>query len=275
MPKPGVILGEESRAAMLRGFESMARAVAITLGPLQGHIVHTRVNTTQAELLHDAATVVRRVIQLPGRAEDAGAMIMRQLVWYMRNELGDGSATAAVLAHAIARDMHRMIAAGAHPMILKRGIERAVQAAVKALDEISTPLKGEEHIAGLATAAIGNVEIGRLLGEMYAELGSRACVAVQPIAGTQHEIGYLEGARFPGEYLSRHLLTDVPRRVTALSDVHVLVAEAHFTSAESIANALYQCYQAGGKSLFIICKSISTEGIVIMIGKHNSRYNRA
>jgi chaperonin GroEL len=195
-------------------------------------------------------------------------MIMRQLVWYMRNELGDGSATAAVLARAIARDMQRMIVAGAHPMILKRGIERAVQAAIEALDQISVPLEAREHIAGLATAAIGDAEIGRLLGEMYIELGPHACVAVQPIAGTQHEIGYLEGARFEGEYLSRHLLTDVPRRVTALSDVHVLVAEAHFTSAESMANALYQCYQAGGKNLFIICKSISTEGIVIMIGNN-------
>jgi chaperonin GroEL len=247
----------------------MAHLVAITLGPLQGHIVHTRVNTTQAELLHDAATIVRRVIQLPGRIENTGAMIMRQLVWYMRRELGDGSATAAVLAGAIAREMHRLVMAGAHPMILKRGIDRGVQAAVNALDELSMPLEGRERIAGLATAAIGDAEIGGMLGEMYAELGPHACVAIQPIAGTKHEIAYREGTRFEGECISRYLLTDRPRRVAALSDVHVLVAEAHFQSPESVANALYQVHQAGGKNLFIICKSISSEGLTIMVGNND------
>ena len=130
MPKPDVILGEKSRVGMLRGFESMARLLAITLGPIGGNIANAREPKGEPELLTDAATIARRIIQLPDREEDAGAMMMRHMVWRVREEVGDGSATTAVLAVALAKEMQRVIAAGTNAMMVRRGVELGTDAAL-------------------------------------------------------------------------------------------------------------------------------------------------
>ena len=164
MPKPDLLLGEASRVSMLRGFETVGRLVSLTLGPVNGTIANERDGTREIEMLRDAATAVRRVIQLPQPTEDPGAMLMRHIVWNMREEVGDGSATSAVIAYALAREAQRVIAAGANAMILRRGVEKALSAALAALDELAVPLDDEERIAAVATAACGNAEIGKLLG---------------------------------------------------------------------------------------------------------------
>lgn len=165
MPKPNLLLGEASRIGMLRGFETVGRLVSLTLGPVRGAIANERDGTREIELLRDAATAVRRVIQLPEPAEDPGAMLMRHIVWNMREEVGDGSATSAVIAYALAREAQRVIAAGANAMILRRGIEKGLAAAIAALEDLALPLDDEERIAAVATAAGGDAEIGKLLGE--------------------------------------------------------------------------------------------------------------
>ena len=113
MPTPGVLLGEKGRVGMLRGFGSMARLLGLTLGPIGGNVVNDR-DVSSPEVLDDAATIARRIIQFPDRAEDAGAMMMRHIVWRVREEVGDGSATTAVLAQRLAEEMQRMI--GRSPM---------------------------------------------------------------------------------------------------------------------------------------------------------------
>ncbi len=268
MPKPDVVLGEKGRVGMLRGFESMARLLALTLGPVGGNIVNARDMTTNPEILTDGATIVRRIIQLPDRVEDVGAMMMRHLVWHMREEVGDGSATAAVLALAVAREMQRMIAAGANAMMLKRGIEKATEVALKALDEMAIPLEGEERIAAVATAAIGDAEIGRLLGEIYDVLGPVASVVIEPYVSTTHDRVYHQGARFRGSYVSPYLITDQTRRVAVLEQPYVLVGDLNFETAESMQHALEVVYRAGGKSVFIICRIVSDKAIGVMVANN-------
>ncbi len=264
MPIPDVILGEESRIGMLRGFGAMARLVAVTLGPIGGKIANAREPSGEPELLSDAATIVRRIIQLPERCEDAGAMMMRHIVWNMRQEMGDGSAVTAVLANSIAQEMHHMITAGANAMMLRRGIEKAVGAALEALDEISVPLEGEERIAAVATAASGDAEIGRLLGEIYDVLGAHANIVIEPYVATFHDRAYHEGARFKGGYLSTYLLTDTTRHLAILDDPYIVCADIDFDSLEHVRNILEQVLKAGGKSVFILCKFMSDKGIGLL-----------
>ena len=250
---------------MLRGFESMARLLSITLGPIGGNIANAREPKGEPELLTDAATIARRILSFPDSVETAGAMMMRHMVWRARADVGDGSATTAVLALAIAREAQHMVAAGANPMLIKRGIELATEVVVKALEGISVPLEGEERIAAVATAAIGDHEIGKILGEMYDVLGPNANIVIEPYIATYHDRAYHEGARFKGGYLSPYLLTDTTRRVAALDDVYVLVADMVFESAQSAQNILEQVVKAGGKNVFVICKNMSDKGIGVLV----------
>ncbi|MFH1086501.1 MAG: chaperonin GroEL [Chloroflexota bacterium] len=268
MPKPDVILGEASRVGMLRGFESMARLLSLTLGPIGGNIANAREPKGEPELLNDAATIARRIINLPGRLEDAGAMMMRHIVWNVREQMGDGSATAAVLALAIAKESQRLIAAGANAMILKRGIERALEAALEAFDGLSVPLEGEKRIAAVATAAVGDAEMGRLLGEMYDLLGPNANIVIEPYIATFHDRVYHEGARFKGEILSPYLYTDTVRRRAVLEDVYVLAADVSFDTVEAARNLLEQVYAAGGKSVLIICKTMADKAIGVLVANN-------
>ncbi|HHX45268.1 MAG TPA: chaperonin GroEL [Chloroflexi bacterium] len=265
MPEPDVLLGEKGRVGMLRGFTSIAKLLSITLGPIGGNIANAREPRGEPELLTDAATIARRIIQLPDRAEDAGAMLMRHMVWRVREEVGDGSATTAVLAQAIAREVEHVLAAGANAMMVRRGIERATDAAVQALDAMSVPLEGEDRIAAVATAATGDAEIGKILGEMYDVLGPDANIVIEPYIATYHDRAYHEGARFKGGYLSPYMLTDTVRRLVVLDDVYVLVADMAFNSTESVQNVLEHVVRQGGKNVLIICKLMSDKAIGVLV----------
>ena len=265
MPKPDLLLGESSRVSMLRGFETVGHLVSLTLGPIRGSIANERDGTREIEMLRDAATAVRRVIQLPEPAEDPGAMLMRHIVWNMRQQVGDGSATAAVIAYALAREAQRVIAAGANAMIVRRGVEKACAAVLSALDDLAIPLEDEERIAAVATAACGDPEIGKVLGEIYDVLGPHAQVVIVPYVATYHDRAYREGARFEGGYVSPYLLTDQLHQSAVLEDVHVLVADVVIDTAEGAACLLDQVAQLGGKNLFIVCKKVSDKAIGVLV----------
>ena len=147
MPKPRVLEAEQAREGLRRGMDLIADVVGVTLGPLGGLVVNEVFGRSEPELLTDGATIARRIIELPDRGENVGAMLLRHMVWHMRQEMGDGSVTTAVLAQAILREAHRCIVAGANPMMIRRGMERALQAAVQALREMAVPIEGEEQIA--------------------------------------------------------------------------------------------------------------------------------
>lgn len=268
MPTPDVVIGEKSRAGMLRGFNSMARLLAITLGPTGGKIAYDKHSGMAPELLTDAATIARRIIQISNRLEDCGAMMMRHLVWQMREEVGDGTATTAVLAQAIANEFHKMVAAGANAMMLKRGIERATAVAARTLEEMSLPLEGEEQIAAVATAAIGDPQIGKLLGEMYDVLGPHANIICTAYVSTKHDRSYHEGARFQGRYVSPYLLNDRGRRVSALENPYIFVSDLEFEGTASVQSILERVINAGGKSVLIFCKKMSDKAIGVLVANN-------
>lgn len=270
MPKPDLVLGEDCRVSMLRGFDSIGRLLALTLGPIGGHIANQREGTNETELLNDAATVARRVLQLPERSENVGAMMMRHIVWHMRQAVGDGSATTAVIAQATAREMQRLIAAGANAMILRRGIDQAMAVALRELERIAVPLEGEQHIAAVATAAMGDAEIGKLLGEMYDVLGENAAIVTEPYVATYHDRVYRDGARFRGGYLSPYLITDQERRIAVLEDPYIVVGEMRFESTEAIQNILEQVVNAGGKSVFFAVRAMSDKALSMLVANNEN-----
>lgn len=265
MPKPEVLLGEQSRTGMLEGFNEMGRLLALTLGPIGGKIANSKHPLMAPELLTDAATIARRVIEIEGRKENVGAMMMRHMAWRVREEVGDGSATTAVLAQAIANEYNKVVAAGANPMIVRRGVEKATEVALQELDRMSIPLEGEEKIAAVATAATGNPEIGRLLGELYDVLGNNASIVCTAWVATKHDRAYHEGARFKGGYLSPFMLTDTQRRVAVLDDVNVVVTDIEIDRLDILQRILELASKGPGKSLMLICSRINEQPLGILI----------
>ena len=262
---PSVVFGAECREPMRRGFDTLARLLSLTLGPRGGNIVSQRVNFSGFEPLEDGATIARRFTELPDRVENAGAMMMRHIVWHMRERFGDGSVTAAVLARGIAGEMHRLIAGGADPVLLQRGLEKGVSAAVAALDEMSIPLTEPEHVAGVARAVIDDAEVAQLLAEMMEVLGPYGNILIQPGYGLGHSYGFREGSRFPGEYISRYLLSDKFRHIAAMDEPHVVVADFHFEEPGHVLHLLDLVTQAGGEKLFIICKNMWERAIDALV----------
>lgn len=268
MPSPDLILGEECRESMLRGFDKIGRLLALTLGPIGGNIGNERDGSRETELLNDAATIARRVLEIPDRSENVGVMMMRHIVWNMREDVGDGSATTAVIAQAAAHEMQRMIAAGANAMMLRRGMDKATAVAVKELDKLAVPLEGEERIAAVASAAIGDPEIGKLLGEIYDVLGPHASIHCEPYVSTHHDRAYQEGARFRGGYASPYFITDQDRRIAVMEDVHVVVAEMTFDDVSAVQTVLEQALADGAKGVFVLCRSMAEKPIGVMVANN-------
>ena len=262
---PSVVFGADCREPMRRGFDTLARLLSLTLGPRGGNIVSQRVNFSGFEPLADGATIARRFTELPDRVENAGAMMMRHIVWHMRERFGDGSVTAAVLARGIAREMHRLIAGGGDPVLLQRGLEKGVQAAVAALEAMSIPLTEPEHVAGVARAVIDDAEVAQLLAEMMDVLGPYGNILIQPGYGLGHTYGFREGSRFAGEYISRYLLSDKFRHIAAMDEPHVVVADFHFEEPGHVLHLLDLVTQAGGERLFIICKNMWERAIDTLV----------
>ena len=145
MPQPAILFGDRATTALARGFDQMAEMLALTLGPTQGSILNDK-GHGKPELLDDSAAAARRVLALPDRAADVGAMLMRNIAWRVHLRAGDGVATTAALAQAIVRDALRYLRAGGDAMAIRRGVDRARQVAVAEIARQTRPVEGEEAV---------------------------------------------------------------------------------------------------------------------------------
>lgn len=212
MPTPQLLLNTAATSRLKNGFDKLAKLLALTLGPSQGTVMMPSALHGKPEILSDAATIARRVLQLPDRAEDVGAMILRNLVWRMNQRAGDGAALASVLAQAILDQAHRVIIAGANPMLLRRGIDRAARAAIDALQAQARPVRDAEDLALVAYAITGEAQLSNVLGAIYWELGPNAFVTIEDYMGPYLAGERLEGGRWVGRMASPYFITDAGRQ---------------------------------------------------------------
>ena len=270
MERPKVVLGEKGPARMKRGADRLAHLLGLTLGPLGGNVVSAKdAGSQRYETLTDAATIARRIIALPEPTEDVGAMLLRQVVWRVRQRVGDGSATAAVLAQAILKGAARCIAAGANPMQLRKGIDLGVAAVTRALQEMAEPLEGQDSLAALATAACGDPELGRIVGEIYDTLGPDAVVNVQEYVGNYLDRAYLEGSRFNGSFTSRFFLTDVNHRLVQLKRPFVFVSDWNLTQSGQVQPLLELVLRHGeGRPLLVVSASQDGSALSTLLANH-------
>jgi chaperonin GroEL len=267
MPEPDVLQGLDASARMKRGFDTITELLALTLGPTQGTILSQHETNPRPEMLTDAATIARRILALPDRAEDVGAMLARNLVWRMHQRAGDGCATSAVLAQAILNHAHRMKAAGVNPMSLRRGIDRAALAATDALRRMAKPIKNQLDLAKVTQTILHDANLSRVMVDIFAHLGPEAFVSIEDYVAPYLDRQFYEGGRWAGRLASPYLVTDPARRRAVQSDCVVALYAGDVESLEDIQPALELAARAK-KPLVLIAKEIKGMALTALIMNH-------
>lgn len=231
---PQVLFYPHANSVLKQGFDEMATLLALTLGPSGRNIVTQHEISGKPEVQSDAATIARRIIAVPNRANDVGAMLMRNLVWRTAQRVGDGSAMAAVLAQSILHQATRYRTAGANVMMLKRGIEHALQRAINLLGEMALPVRNHRELTGLILGMTAETQLSALLGEMFYNLGPDAHIDLEMFVAPYLERVYLEGGRWVGRIASPYLYTDASARVGLQTDCAVALFAGDVTSADEV-----------------------------------------
>jgi len=217
-----VVFAPHALSGLVAGFDELAALLALTLGPGRGSILASR-GKGSVEVLSDAGTVARRIVEIPDRCRNTGAMIMRNLAWQMHEQYGDGAAMASVLARAIGRQAMVMIQAGIDPVHIRGGLEYALPAALARLDALAEPAGSSRELSAVATSMTGDPELGAVLGEIVDILGSAASVTFEELPFPYLDREYVDGAYWRAYPASRSMLPEGQREVVLDKPVIMLV----------------------------------------------------
>lgn len=268
MPKPVVLHSPNAEINLKRGFDSMARVLAVTLGPTQGIVLSQSNTNGKPELLNDAATIARRIMQLPDRTEDVGAMLLRNLVWRMHLKAGDGCAITAVLAQSILAQAHRYKSAGANAMLLQRGLKKAAMAAAESLRAMAQPVEDEEDLTRVAETVTGEPELSLILGEMFDILGPDGYVTIEDFVAPYLEREYQEGGRFKGKLASPYLMTDPAAHRAVLTHCPVALFAGEVAQLEDVRPLLELAAKTKTPQIALIAHSIKGTALNVLAANH-------
>jgi chaperonin GroEL len=258
-----LLFNEEARAALLRGVDVMSRAVKVTLGPKGRNVVIAR-KFGSPTLTKDGVTVAKE-IELEDPYENLGAQMLKEVAAKTSDIAGDGTTTATVLAQAIFRGGLKNVTAGANPMGLKRGIERAVDAVVDELKHMSKATKNKKEIAQVARIASNNDEtIGDLIAEAMEKVGKDGVITVEEAKAIETSLDVVEGMQFDRGYLSPYFVTNAERMEAVLEDAYVLIHEKKLSVMKEMLPLLEQVAHAG-KPLLVIAEDLEGEALATLV----------
>ncbi|MEK6285391.1 MAG: chaperonin GroEL [Acidobacteriota bacterium] len=258
-----IAYGEESRRALLTGINRLADAVKVTLGP-KGRNVVIEKKFGSPTITKDGVTVAKE-IELEDKLENTGAQMVREVASKTSDIAGDGTTTATVLAQAIFREGVKTVAAGASPMALKRGIDKAVEKAVEEIQRLSKKVKDNEAIAQVGTiSANGDATIGNLIAEAMGKVGQDGVITVEESRTLETALEVVEGMQFDRGYLSPYFVTDPERMEAVLEDAVILIHEKKISSMKDLLPLLEQVAR-GGKPLLIIAEDVEGEALATLV----------
>ena len=253
---------EAARRAMERGVNILADTVKVTLGP-KGRIVVIAKSYGAPTITNDGVTIAKE-IELSDPAENMGAQLVKQVAEKTNDVAGDGTTTATVLAQAMVKEGLRNLAAGAQPMELKYGIERAVSAITEALRKNSTAVSGKSQIADVATISAQDKAIGDLIAEAMDKVGKDGVITVEESSTTGLELEFTEGMQFDKGYISPYFVTDADRMETILEDAYILISGQKISALSEILPVLEKVAQAS-KPLLIIAEDVEGEALSTLV----------
>ncbi|PYV84332.1 MAG: molecular chaperone GroEL, partial [Acidobacteria bacterium] len=257
-----IIQGEQSRQAILRGINQLADAVRITLGPKGRNVVIDK-KFGSPTITKDGVTVAKE-IELKDALENMGAQMLREVASKTSDVAGDGTTTATVLAQAIFREGVKTVAAGANPMALKRGIERAVELIVEEIKRVAKPVKGD-MIAQVGTvSANGDATIGNIISEAMKKVGKDGVITVEEAKTIETTLEVVEGMQFDRGYLSPYFVTDPERMESVLENAFILLHEKKISSMKDLLPLLEQIAKTG-KPFLIVAEEVEGEALATLV----------
>jgi len=257
-----VIHGEDSRAAILRGINQLADAVKITLGPKGRNVVIDK-KFGSPTITKDGVTVAKE-IELKDSLENMGAQMVREVASKTSDVAGDGTTTATVLAQAIFREGVKTVAAGANPMALKRGIDKAVEQATAAIQKLSKPVKGDAIAQVGTVSANGDQTIGNIIAEAMNKVGKDGVITVEESRTMETALEVVEGMQFDRGYLSPYFVTDPERMEAVLENPLILINEKKVSSMKDLLPLLEQVAKLG-KPMLIIAEDVEGEALATLV----------
>jgi len=265
--KPAVLFANEAAQALTHGFNQIARLLALTLGPTQGNILNEK-EKGEIESLIDSATVARRVLELPHRATDVGAMLMRNIAWRVHRRAGDGVATTAVLAESILSQAFQYVQAGGNAMLIKQGLNQATQVALAELLDRARPVSDEEELTAVAQTITGEPAMSLVLGEMFDVLGPEAHITVEDYVAPYLERVYYGGGRWKTRLESPYFITDQAGRRAVQNNCRVALFAGPVDSAQDVQHLLELLAQQKQQNLLLITHELSKEALSMLVVNH-------
>lgn len=253
---------EEARRALLAGVDTLANAVKVTLGPKGRNVVLDK-KFGAPTITNDGVTIARE-IELKDTVENMGAQLVKEVATKTNDVAGDGTTTATLLAQAMIREGMRNVAAGANPMVLKRGIEMAVKQLVEEIKAHSITVEGKDAIAQVASISAGDEEIGQMIADAMEKVGKDGVITVEESKGMGTQLSVVEGMQFDRGYISPYMITDTDKMEAVMSDPYILVTDRKIGAIADLLPALEQVVQAG-KELLIIAEDVEGEALATLV----------
>src|SRR6476469_8739537 len=258
-----ILFDTKSRNRMASGINTLANAVKVTLGP-RGRNVVIEKSWGAPTITKDGVTVAKE-IELEDHFANMGAQMVKEVASKTSDVAGDGTTTATVLAQAIYREGAKLVAAGANPMDIKRGIEAAVVAVVAELKNLSKPTKGKQDIAQVGIiSANGDETIGNMIAEAMEKVGKEGVITVEEAKSMETQLDVVEGMQFDRGYLSPYLVTDAERMEVVLNDAFVLIHEKKISNMKELLPVLEQTAKSG-RPLLIVAEDVDGEALATLV----------
>jgi chaperonin GroEL len=261
-----IVYEEQARRALERGVDAVANTVKITLGPAGRNVVLEK-KFGAPQIINDGVTIAKD-IELEDRLENAGAQLVREVCSKTNDMAGDGTTTAAVLAQAMVKEGLRNVAAGANPMVLRRGITKATEAAVEEIKRMAKPVESKTSITQVATISAGNDEtIGRLIADAMEKVGRDGVITVEESKSLNTELEVVEGMQFDKGFVSAYFVTDPERMEAVLEDPLVLIVDKKINLLADLVPVLEKVARAG-RPLLLISEDVEGEALATLVVNH-------
>ncbi len=257
-----IVFDEEVRHALKRGIDALVDAVKVTLEP-KGHCVALDKKWGAPSVIDDGVTIAKD-IELPDPFGTWGVQLVKEAATKTNDACGDGTTTSTLLAHAIIIEGFKNIAAGAEPMALKRGIEKATKAIIDEIKRVSTEVKGKEQIAQVGTITAVDKEIGGLIAEVMEKVGKDGVITVEESKGIKYETEYVEGMQFDRGYISPYFVTNAEKMETVIEDPYILLTDKKISAVSDLLPALEKILQVS-KNLLIVAEDVDGEALATLV----------
>lgn len=258
-----LVFNQAARNRLKAGVDKLAEAVSTTLGP-KGRNVALDKSFGAPTVTHDGVTVAKE-IELEDPYENMGAQMLKEAATKTNDIAGDGTTTATVLAQAIVNEGLKNVAAGANPMLLKRGILHAANLVAEFILEQSTPIETKEEIASVASVSAQDTEIGELIAEVMNKVGKGGIIQVEDGRSLEFEVDYVEGMQFDRGYISPYFITNQDAMQSEIDDAHILIHDKKISSAQDLLPILEKLIQVGKRELVIIAEDVDGEALATLV----------